>query len=185
MDDSELEVLDRQVVLAQAGDRDALDQLLRTVGPLVLRRCTRFLLYYGDAEEAAQDALLNIATKLASFDPARGSFLAWSTVIAANSARSTYRSLKRRSAEQAGDSLVDRPEPRHTSVIAGSRIDLMDALEALEEAHPAVVEAFVLRDLGALSYEEIATLTETPPSTVKARIHDARVFMRGRLATYR
>ena len=182
MDATEIENLEQRVGLAQSGDRQALDELLRMVEPLVLRRCAKFLLYRGDAEEAAQDALLNIATHLGSFDSAKGSFLAWSTEIAANSARSTYRTLKRRSMEQPGEPSVDRPEPRHTSVIAGSRIDLMEALERLEEAHPAVVEAFVLRDLGTLSYAEISTLTTTPLGTVKARIHDARAFMRERLA---
>lgn len=182
MDAAELDELERQVASAQSGDGAALDQVLRTVEPLVLRRCTRFLLYYGDAEEAAQDALLNIATHLDSFDLGKGSFLAWTTVIAANSARSTYRSLKRRSLERLGEPSLDRPEPRHTSVIAGSRIDLMEAVEALEQRHPALVQAFVLRDLGSLSYAEVATLTETPLGTVKARIHEARAFMRDRLA---
>ncbi len=47
--------------------------------------------------------------------------------------------------------------------------------------HPAVVEAFVLRDLGALPYDEIATLTDAPLGTVKDRIHQARRFVRERL----
>ncbi len=182
MDSAEIEALDRRVDQARTGDATALDEVLRSVEPLVLRRCTRFLLYHGDAEEAAQDALLNIATHLGSYDPTKGTFLAWTTVIAANSARSTYRNLKRRSLEQAGEPPVDRPEPRHTSVIAGSRLDLMEALEQLEASHPTVVESFVLRDLGSLSYAEIATLTETSLSTVKARIHEARLFMRAQLA---
>lgn len=182
MDAVELDDLQQLVALAQSGDQVALDQVLRTVEPLVLRRCAKFLLYYGDAEEAAQDALLNIVTHLKSFDPAKGSFLAWTTVIAANSARSTYRSLKRRAVEQPGEPALDRPEPRHTSVIAGSRIDLMEALEALEESHPVLVQAFVLRDLGSLSYAEVATMTDTRLGTVKARIHEARSFMRERLA---
>ena len=96
-----------------------------------MRRCARFLPCREDAEEAAQDALIAIATKLSSFS-GTGSFIGWVTVVASNSARSTYRSLKRRGGEQAVEHLPENFDPRTTSVIAGSRIDLMEALEQLE-----------------------------------------------------
>ena len=69
-----------------------------------------------------------------------------------------------------------------TSVIAGTRLDLLDALEALEERHPETVDALVMRDLGSLPYEEIAVATGAPLGTVKARIHTARGFLRERLS---
>jgi RNA polymerase sigma factor (sigma-70 family) len=176
--DDGIDVLVRR---AQAGDDDAMSRLLTQIQPIVVGRCARLLLFRGDAEEAAQDALLNIATRLQSFDPARGSFLGWVTVVASNSARSTYRSLKRRSREQTMESAPETVDPHRTSVVAGSRIDLLEALEALEREHPAVVEAFVLRDIASLPYGEIADLTGVPLGTVKGRIHDARAFMRAQL----
>jgi RNA polymerase sigma-70 factor (ECF subfamily) len=51
----------------------------------------------------------------------------------------------------------------------------------MEVAKPHLVEAFVLRDLGGQSYEEVAEQTGVPLGTAKARIHDARAFMRERL----
>ncbi|NNG19705.1 hypothetical protein HJ590_08960 [Naumannella sp. ID2617S] len=90
--------------------------------------------------------------------------------------------MRRKFAESAQTpSLPEAADPRTTSVIAGSRIDLLDALEALEEARPTAVEAFVLRDLGGLSYEEVAEQTGASLSAVKTRIRDAREFMRERL----
>ena len=169
--------LDELVTRAQAGDPRALDDLLRTLRPHVLRRCSRFLPYNGDAEEATQEAMLTIATRLGDFS-GRGSFLGWVTVIASNAARQTYRSMKRRFGEQAVGELPEQVDARTTSVIAGSRIDLLDAIEALGLRHPEAVEAFVLRDLGSLPYEEIAQLTCAPLGTVKARIHTARHFVR-------
>ena len=165
---------------ARAGDRRALDDLMVRLQPLVMRRCARFLPCREDAEEAAQDALIAIATKLSSFS-GTGSFIGWVTVVASNSARSTYRSLKRRGGEQAVEHLPENFDPRTTSVIAGSRIDLMEALEQLEASRPQLVEAFVLRDLGSLPYDEIADQLGVPLGTIKARIHDARGFMRERL----
>lgn len=73
-------------------------------------------------------------------------------------------------------------DPRTTSVIAGSRLDLLEALSELEAAHPELAEALVLRDLAALSYAEVARWTGVPLGTAQARIHRARKFMRPRLS---
>ena len=169
--------LDALVVRAQAGDAAAMDQLLVALGPRVLRRCSRLLPHVLDAEEAAQDTLLTIATRLNDYS-GRGSFLGWVTVIASNAARQTYRTLRRRFEEKAVAQVPEQVDARTTSVIAGSRIDLLDAIEALGVRHPETVEAFVLRDLGSLPYEEIAQQTGAPLGTVKARIHTARGFVR-------
>ena len=40
-----------------------------------------------------------------------------------------------------------------------------------------------MRDLGSLAYDEIADHLEVPLGTVKARIHTARGFVRGRLGS--
>jgi RNA polymerase sigma-70 factor (ECF subfamily) len=165
---------------AQSGDRDAMDALLADVRPLVMRRCARVLPYPQDAEEAAQDALLSIALKLKTYNGA-GSFEGWVGAIATNQARMTYRSLKRRFNERSDDTLPESADPARTSVIAGTRLDLLDALELLEARNKDEAEAFVLRDLGAMPYDDIAELTGVPLGTVKARIHRAREFMRGEL----
>ena len=172
---------DGLVERARSGAPHAMDDLLAAVRPLVLRRCARFLPYRDDAEEAAQEALLTISTRLGDFS-GRGSFAGWVTVIASNQALQTYRSMKRRFSDTTSDTVDERPDPRTTSVIAGTRLDLLDALEQLGRDHPAAVEAFVLRDLGSLPYDEIAELTATPVGTVKARIHTARGYVREKLS---
>jgi RNA polymerase sigma factor (sigma-70 family) len=165
---------------AKAGDTAALDEILRRVYPLVMRRTSRFLPCVQDAEEACQDAMTSIARKIGSY-AGTGSFSGWVTVIASNSARQTYRSLKRRSVEHTIEELPEAQDPRTTSVIAGSRIDLLEAIDKMEQTNPTLVEAFVLRDLGSLPYEEIAEQLGVPLGTVKARIHDARAVMRRHL----
>ncbi|NRQ50440.1 RNA polymerase sigma factor [Aeromicrobium stalagmiti] len=171
---------DDLVARARNGEPHAMEDLLAAVRPLVLRRCSKFLPYRQDAEEAAQETLLTIATKLDDFS-GRGSFAGWVTVIASNTALMTYRSMKKRFTDTTTDAIGETPDPRTTSVIAGTRLDLLDALEQLERDHPAAAAAFVLRDLGSLPYDEIAELTQTPVNTVKTRIHAARVHMREKL----
>lgn len=176
-----MEVDEALIERARAGDRDALEELLTAVRPFVSRRCRRMLPYPQDAEEATQDALLTIATRLDSYT-GRGSFGGWVNVVAANQARMTYRTLKHRFAERGLDATPDVIDPARTSVVAGTRLDVLDAVEALEASHPETVEAFVMRDLGGLPYDDIAQATGAPLGTVKARIHTARGFVRERLS---
>jgi len=165
--------LDALAARAAAGDEPALHELLALIQPRVRRICGRMLLYPEDAEEAAQDALLLVATRISTF-AGRSRFTTWLHVVASNSARSTYRSLKRRSSELPTDELPSAADPRTTSVIAGSRLDFLEALEILSIDHPALVEPLLLRDVQELEYADIASLLEIPVGTVKSRIHSAR-----------
>jgi RNA polymerase sigma-70 factor (ECF subfamily) len=173
-------VPDDLVVRARAGDAGALEEVLRLVRPMVVRRCSRFLPHTEDAEDAAQDALVAIAQNIGRYT-GEGSFAGWVTVIASNSARMTYRRMRQGANDRGVPELPETADPRTTSVIAGTRLDLMEALDRLEQSKPQVVEPFVLRDLGALPYAEIAALTGTSVGTVRDRIHAARTFMRAAL----
>ena len=161
---------------AAEGDQHALHQLLVEIQPRVRRICGRMLLYPEDAEEAAQDALLLVSTRIQTF-AGRSRFTTWLHAVASNSARSTYRSLKRRSAELPTEAMPTAADPRTTSVIAGSRLDFLEALETLGVDHPALVEPLLLRDIQELDYADIAALLEIPVGTVKSRIHSARQFV--------
>jgi RNA polymerase sigma-70 factor (ECF subfamily) len=174
------EPLEQLAERARSGDTAARDELLRRVQPDVMRICSRILPYRQDAEEACQDALLRISSNLHRFE-GRSKFSTWMYTIASNSGRQTYRSLKRRFSESVSDQIADRPDPRTTSIIAGSRLDLLDALERLEVRRPELISAFVLRDLGELSYDEIGAQLQVPVGTVKSRVHDARVHLRQNL----
>jgi RNA polymerase sigma-70 factor (ECF subfamily) len=162
---------------AAGGDKNAMDDLLRLVHPRVLRICRSVLPYSADAEDAAQEALLNIATKIHTYS-GRSSFSTWVQSVAANSARSTYRKLKRSAQAAHNPEQLERPDPRTTSVIAGTRLDLLEALETLERDRPQMVTPLVLRDVYGLSYEEIAAEVGAPLGTIKSRIHDAREVVR-------
>ncbi|MBU2698181.1 MULTISPECIES: RNA polymerase sigma factor [Pimelobacter] len=169
--------LDELALRAAGGDAAALEDLLSAIQPRVRRICGRMLLHPQDAEEATQDALLLVATKIGTF-AGRSRFTTWLHAVASNSARSTYRSLKRRAHEHSVDELPVHADPRTTSVIAGSRLDLLEALEVLASTRPELVEPLVLRDIQELDYNEIAQLLDTPLGTIKSRIHHARQAVR-------
>ena len=163
---------------AQDGDRGALEALLGAVRPRALNVCRGVLPYSADAEDACQEALINISRKIGSWH-GNGRFTTWMHVVAVNSARSTYRRLKNQATASGIDvAEVDRPDPRTTSVIAGTRLDLLEAMETIERDHPQFVEPLLLRDVYGLPYEEIARLVEAPLGTVKAQIHHGRKLVR-------
>jgi RNA polymerase sigma factor (sigma-70 family) len=167
---------------AAAGDRAAREELLRTIRPEVVRRCGRFLPCREDAEEAAQDVLLQVARKIEGFE-GRSRFSTWLYTVVANCARQKYRELKRRAAEQpAPIDAAGYADPRTTSVIAGSRVDLLEALERLEREHPHLVAPLVYRDICQLEYAEAAERAGIPLGTFKSRLHEARRQVRPWLA---
>jgi len=170
VDFEEIEITGRK---AAAGDRAALDKLLAGVRPLILGRCRKFLPNPLDAEEAAQDALLAIARRVESFE-GRSKFTTWMYQITTNAAIDCYRKLKRRRSvlETPPDLAAGGSSP---SVIAGARIDLLEAAEQLDQR---LVEPVFMRDLCELEYADIAELLNVPVGTVKSRIHDGRAKLR-------
>jgi RNA polymerase sigma factor (sigma-70 family) len=167
---------------AAAGDEAALDELLAAIRPETVRRCGRFLPCREDAEEAAQDVLLQVARKIGTFE-GRSRFSTWLYTVVANCSRQKYRELRRRSAEQpAPIDPAQYTDPRTTSVIAGSRVDLLEALERLEREHPHLVAPLVYRDICQLEYAEAAERAGIPLGTLKSRLHEARRQVRPWLA---
>ncbi|CAM3794520.1 RNA polymerase sigma factor [Nocardioides marinus] len=183
LDPDEIDDLARR---AQAGDTDALELLLGAVQPRALAACRSVLPHLADAEDACQEALLNVSRKIGSWH-GRGRFTTWLHAVCVNSARSTYRRLKKQAVpadptELSAAGPLERPDPRTTSVIAGTRLDLLEAMEVIERDHPQLVQPLLLRDVHGLAYDEIAQLLELPLGTVKAQIHHGRRLTRPLLA---
>jgi RNA polymerase sigma factor (sigma-70 family) len=169
----DFEEIERTGRAAAAGDRAELDRLLVGVRPLILGRCRKFLPNPLDAEEAAQDALLSIARRIESFE-GRAKFTTWMYQLTTNAAIDCYRKLKRRR------SVLETPPElaaggSSPSVIAGARIDLLEAAEQIDER---LVEPVFMRDLCELEYADIAELLDVPVGTIKSRIHDGRAKLR-------
>ena len=144
-DPDEIDALARR---AQAGAADALEVLLGAIRPRALSACRSVLPHLPDAEDACQEALLNVSRKIGSWH-GRGRFTTWLHAVCVNSARSTYRRLKNQAVpadptELTAAGPLERPDPRTTSVIAGTRLDLLEAMAVIERAHPQLVQPLLL-----------------------------------------
>src|SRR4051812_4481855 len=160
--------------VASTGDLAAMNVLLATVRPEVLRLCGRLLANREDAEEACQDTLLAVARGLPAFE-GRSAFRTWLYRLAANRARSAYRRTAGRRTTECFAVVDDVADPRRTSMVATTRVDLLKALRLLS---PEPAEALALRDVLGFGYREIAEIQDVPEGTVKSRIHQARQQLR-------
>jgi RNA polymerase sigma-70 factor, ECF subfamily len=170
------------VAAAQAGDRDALEALLRRHHDRLWALCRRLTGNHADAEDALQDALIAIARSIRRYD-GRAAFTTWSYRVATNACLDELRRRRRRpvadlpetvgvgaSPEGAGGAVS--PPPAATAVEAvADRLDIDAALALLPQEFRAAV---VLRDLCDLDYAEIGRVLGIPPGTVRSRIARGR-----------
>jgi RNA polymerase sigma-70 factor (ECF subfamily) len=150
---------------AAAGDADAMTALLERHFDYVHAICLRALRDPAAAEDARQETLLRIATRIRSFDH-RSSFRTWVFAIARNVVLNELRARRREPVPSAGRSAAVADPGRGLD----ARLDLMAALDQLP---PARREVIVLRYLCDLPYEEIAEVLGIPLNTVRTRLRRA------------
>lgn len=181
------------MLAAQRGDMDAFRALVEMFQDRVMRvmlsvlHCDRA---YG--EDLCQEVFLRVHKGLPSFD-GQVRFVAWLHTIAMNVAISEYR--RRRAQKRDRRTLsIDAPIPGTDDLYAapsGREVDPAEGAhqrEFLARVRACVQElpdefraVVVLRDMEALSYEEIAVALDLPIGTVRSRIHRGRLLLQERL----
>jgi RNA polymerase sigma-70 factor (ECF subfamily) len=158
------------------GDLDAFGALTERYREVVYRVAAR-IVGPSDAEDVAQDALLRAFHRLDQF---RGDapFRAWLLRITQNAALNFLEKRRPvpvaeadRMAEERGLDEAQSKSPAAKLEDSERRDRLRMKISELRVQHRDVL---VMRDLGELSYEEIAELTGTPLGSVKGRLHRAR-----------
>jgi RNA polymerase sigma-70 factor (ECF subfamily) len=175
-DDTEL------VAAAQAGDRVAMESLLRRHYDRIHSICRRIVGPSRDADDAAQEAMISIVRGLPRFDH-RAAFSTWTYRIATNAALDELRRRGRRPSLHVFAPGDDAPEVADPDAHVGTdavadRLVLDEAVAALPEEFKAAV---VLRDVCDLDYGEIAAALDVPVGTVKSRIARGRALLLRRL----
>jgi RNA polymerase sigma-70 factor (ECF subfamily) len=174
------------VAAAQAGDREALEALLRRHHDRLWALCRRLTGNHADAEDALQDALIAIARGIRRYD-GRAAFTTWSYRVATNACLDELRRRRRRplagvpetvgvgASPEGAEGAVAGPSSA-TAAAAGveaapPRLDIDAALALVPQEFRAAV---VLRDLCDLDYAEIGRVLGIPPGTVRSRIARGR-----------
>jgi RNA polymerase sigma-70 factor, ECF subfamily len=166
---------DRQLVAAaKAGDRSALDALLRRHHDRIRGLCRKICGNDADALDATQEALIAIVRGLPRFD-GRSAFGTWSYRIATNACLDELRRRRRRPEPGLPD--LERPAPGAAPGVETSVADALAIDQAMATLPPEFRAAVVLRDLCQLDYAEIAEVLHIPPGTVRSRIARGRAVL--------
>jgi RNA polymerase sigma-70 factor, ECF subfamily len=153
------------------GETDAFGELVRRYQHVYYRFAVRMLGSRDDADDALQSAFVRAYRNLASCrEPSR--FGAWLYMIVINECRTGVIARQRREArfvhdEDSLDVSVEVEE-------SGMPQDLETIQRALERLPPDQREAFVLKHVEELEYDEMAGLTGVSVSALKMRVKRAR-----------
>lgn len=153
-----------------SGDTGAFTALVDRHAPACLRLATRMLQNRHDAEDVTQQALLRAYQALARYDE-REQFRAWLFAILLNRCR-TAAQLRSRRLNVVSPGLEEAPEVAVLPDVSGAELrdDIARALDALDVAHR---EAFLLKHVEQLSYEEMSVATGVGVSALKMRVKRA------------
>jgi len=177
-----------------AGDFQAFEALVNRYEGKVYRLAMRMLRNQQDAEDALQEAFLQVYRGLKSFE-GRSNFSTWLFRLATNVC---LMKIRHRGTEPTGmvpledflpqheqgnqSSLQEWPEkPEEILLTKESREKMMEALDQLPADYRAV---FILRDIEGFSNAEAGEALGISVAAVKSRLHRARIALRGMLAEY-
>jgi RNA polymerase sigma factor (sigma-70 family) len=180
---SQIAHLDRDVARAKAGDRSALESVLRAVQRDVYGLALRFLWHPQDAEDATQEILIRILTGLGAF---RGdsSFRTWVYRIACNA----LLTLRKKRMEQHLTSLEEFGEdlarglsdaPFHTAGGVDDALLLEEVKVGCTHAMLLCLDrnhrlAYVLGEILELDHREAAQVLSISPAAFRKRLSRAR-----------
>jgi len=176
-----VQVSDRFLVAAaQAGDPHAFEVLVGRYQVAVYRVALRMLGSGVDAEDAAQETLVQAWRGLSTFRE-ESAFSTWLYRIVTN--RCLNARVARHPMEALPDVLIDRDSDPAEAVAQSERLHALARGMLMLPAEQRA--ALILRELEGLSYEQIAHALGVTVPAVKGRIHRARLGLLKASATWR
>lgn len=172
------------VMRAQRGEQAAFRALVERYSGMAYSLALRMTGSPPDAEDAVQEAFLSAWRALPRFRM-DAKFSTWLYRLTANAATD----LLRRRKKEAQDSSLDDPDapvslpdpapsPQERAEQSEREAALRRGLAKLSENHRQIL---LLREIGGLSYDEIAEALKLTPGTVKSRLARARLELRQKL----
>jgi RNA polymerase sigma-70 factor (ECF subfamily) len=168
------------VIRAQAGDREAFEELVRRHADHLNGVIRRFGLPRDAGEEVTQEAFLRAWRSIGSFK-GQARFFTWLYRIGLNEAKRWH---EREPAPALGRSLdeegaVEPPDLRHEPHARVAHAELREALaEAVRALSLKYRAPLILRDIEGLSTADAAAILGLSEAAFKSRLHRARTAVR-------
>ena len=169
------------LLLARAGrgDQDSFSTLYDRLMPAMFGVARRVVRNPAQAEEVAQDAMVELWRTATRFDASRGSARTYALTIthrrAVDRVRSEEASRRRDTADARRTSDRGRQDPDEMVIDLLDRQRIDQALDALT---PLQVEAVKLAYYEGRTQTEMAALLDVPLGTVKTRVRDGLIRLR-------
>ena len=178
--------LDASVAAAVEGDPRAIDRVLASIRPLVVRYCRarvgRQERSFASADDVAQEVCLAVLTALPSYRDQGRPFLAFVYGIAAHKVADAHRAAGRNRSEPVAD-VPDGPEteagPEQRAMQRDLSRRMKDLLDVLPDKQRDIV---LLRVVVGLSAEETAEAIGSTPGAVRVAQHRALARLRKTLS---
>ncbi|MDY6322656.1 MAG: sigma-70 family RNA polymerase sigma factor [Succinivibrio sp.] len=176
----------------QAGKTDAYNILVVRYQHKVISIAQKFVSDYADASDIAQEAFIKAFRALPNFR-GESSFYTWLYRIVTNAAKSFLESSqKQRSQVDVDDEVFASSKLPESLTDVQTPDRIMESeelkqviLKAVSELPAELREAFTLREVEEMSYEEIAAKAGVPIGTVRSRIFRARQSIESRMEQFR
>ena len=161
------------------GDERAFEALYDRIGSVVYGVSRAVLRDPHQAEEVAQEVLLEVWRTAPRFDPERGSARAWISTMAHRRAVDRVRSAQasRRRDENVGIRQLERDYDDVAERVE-TRLDVERVRSCLDGLTPRQREAVRLAYYGGHTQTQVAALLKLPLGTIKTRMRDGMIRLR-------
>lgn len=166
------------------GDEPAFAELYDELAPTVFGIVLRVVRDPAQSEEVTQEVFLEVWRQAARYDSARGGVRAWAVTIAHRRAVDRVRSeqaLRDRQVRDAATPVVDLDTPSENVIGSWER---ERARQALSELSASQRQALELAFFDGLTHVEIADRLGVALGTVKTRIRDGLIRLRGLMGAH-
>jgi RNA polymerase sigma-70 factor, ECF subfamily len=176
--DRDRQLLSDALVKAGCGDKAAFEFIYRKTSAKLFGVCLRIFPERAEAEEALQDAYINIWNRAGRYEAGRASPISWLVAVTRNRAIDRLRSGgKMRSAPIEEANLIADTAPLADAMLQSKDDDnaLQSCIETLESKDAVFIRAAFLN---GMTYAELADKEALPLGTVKSRIRRALLKLR-------